>query len=43
MTRRRLLLFGLLAAVIVLGVGVWLFWPRTAITRERTRRRFTPA
>jgi hypothetical protein len=33
-TRRRLLLFGLLAGLLVLGVGGWLFWPRSAITRE---------
>jgi hypothetical protein len=32
MTRRRLLLFGLLAAVT--GLGGWLLWPRSAITRE---------
>ena len=31
---RRLLLFALLAGLLVLGVGVWLLWPRTAITRE---------
>jgi outer membrane protein assembly factor BamE (lipoprotein component of BamABCDE complex) len=37
MTRRRLLVFGLLATMTglgVLGVGGWLLWPRTAITRE---------
>jgi hypothetical protein len=33
-TRRRLLVFGLLAGLLVLGVGVLLLWPRTAITRE---------
>jgi hypothetical protein len=31
MTRRRLLLFGL---PIGLAIGVWLLWPRSAITRE---------
>jgi outer membrane protein assembly factor BamE (lipoprotein component of BamABCDE complex) len=34
MTRRRLLLFALIAVAVVLAVGVWLLWPRTAITRE---------
>jgi hypothetical protein len=35
MTRRRLLLFGLPAALLLLGVSSWLLWPRpTAITRE---------
>jgi|SRR5882724_6685651 len=33
-TRRRLLLFGLLAGVLALGVGGWMLWPRSAITRE---------
>jgi hypothetical protein len=34
-TRRRLLVFGLLATLIGLGVGGWLLWPKsTAITRE---------
>jgi hypothetical protein len=33
-TRRRLLLFGMLAGLLVLGAGVWLFWPRPGITRE---------
>src|SRR6266566_3187740 len=33
-TRRRLFLFGLLVALLVVGAGVWLLWPRTAITRE---------
>jgi hypothetical protein len=33
-TRRRVLLFGLLAGLLALGAGVWLLWPRTAITRE---------
>jgi hypothetical protein len=33
MTRRRLLLFGLLATIAILAT-VWLLWPRTAITRE---------
>lgn len=32
--RRRLLLFSLLAGLFTLGVGAWLLWPRTAITRE---------
>jgi hypothetical protein len=32
-TRRRLLVFGPLA-VAALVVGMWLLWPRTAITRE---------
>ncbi len=34
MTRRRLLLFGLLAGLLAGGAGVWLLWPRTAIIRE---------
>jgi hypothetical protein len=34
MTRRRLLLFGLLAGLLALGVCGWLLLPRTAITRE---------
>jgi hypothetical protein len=36
MTRRTrlLLLFGLPAGLTVLAVGVWLLWPRTAITPE---------
>ena len=34
-TRRRLLLFGLLAGLLALGTGVWLLWPRpSAITSE---------
>jgi hypothetical protein len=33
-TRRRLLLFGLLTGLLALGAGSWLLWPRTAITRE---------
>ena len=33
-TRRRLLVFGLLAGLLVLGAGFWLLWPRTAITLE---------
>ena len=33
-TRRRLLLFGLPAGLIALGVGAWMLWPHTAITRE---------
>ena len=32
--RRRLLVFGLLATLTGLGVGVWLLCPRTAITWE---------
>jgi hypothetical protein len=32
--RRRLLLLVLLVGSLVLGVGAWLVWPRTAITRE---------
>jgi len=41
MTTRRLLLFGLLAGLIVLGGGVWLLWPRTprtALTWENAGR-----
>jgi hypothetical protein len=40
MTRRRLLLFGVSVAVVVLSVGVWVFWaqPRTMITRENAAR-----
>ena len=34
MNRRRLVLIGLLAAFLAAGAAVWLFWPRTAITRE---------
>jgi hypothetical protein len=37
-TRRRLLVFGLLAGLLALGAGVWLLWPRTAITRENAAR-----
>src|SRR5260370_10033817 len=33
-THRRLLVFGLLAGFLVLGAGVCLLWPRTAITAE---------
>jgi hypothetical protein len=36
--RRRLLVFGLLATLTGLGVGGWLLWPRTAITRENAAR-----
>jgi hypothetical protein len=32
--RRRLLVFGLLAGLFAVGVGGWMLWPRTAITRE---------
>jgi hypothetical protein len=40
MTRRtRRLLIGLPVALVVLGVVIaWLFWPRTAITRENAAR-----
>ena len=34
MTRRRLLMFGFLVMLVMLGVGVWLLLPTTAITRE---------
>ena len=34
MTRRRMLLIALFAALGVLGVGGWALWPRTALTRE---------
>src|SRR5438132_9649603 len=34
MSRRRLLLFAVMAVVVVLAVGPWLPWPRTAITLE---------
>jgi hypothetical protein len=36
MTRRtrRLLLFGLPTAVVVVLLAVWLLWPRSALTRE---------
>jgi hypothetical protein len=40
-TRRRLLVFGLLAGVFALGAGGWLLWPtepRTAITRENAEK-----
>jgi hypothetical protein len=34
-TRRRLMVFGLLATLTALGVGGWMLWPQpTAITRE---------
>ncbi len=38
--RRRLLVFGLLASLLVLGVRGWVLWPRmaTAITRESAAR-----
>jgi hypothetical protein len=32
--RPRLLLFAVSAGLVALAVGAWLFWPRTAITRE---------
>jgi hypothetical protein len=35
--RKRLLLFGSLATLVVL-VALWLLWPRTAITRENGHR-----
>jgi hypothetical protein len=38
MTRRRLLLFGLLATLACAAVAVWLPWPWTAITRENAAR-----
>jgi hypothetical protein len=37
-TRRRLLVFGLLAGLLVLGASVWLLLPRTAITRENAQK-----
>jgi hypothetical protein len=38
MIRRRLLICGTLAGFILLGIGLWLFAPRTAITRENAAR-----
>jgi outer membrane protein assembly factor BamE (lipoprotein component of BamABCDE complex) len=39
MARRRALLFGLLVAVVVLGVSAWATWPRpSAITPENAAR-----
>jgi hypothetical protein len=39
MTRRRRFLFlSLAAAVVALAIGVWLLWPRTAITWENYER-----
>src|SRR5438270_30783 len=39
MTRRRLLLFGLPAALVLVGVGVWALWPRQSlITVENAAR-----
>jgi hypothetical protein len=32
--RRRLLILAVAGTVVMLAVGAWLFWPRTAITRE---------
>ena len=32
-TRRRVLVFGLLAGLLALSGGVWLLWPRPGITR----------
>ena len=34
MTRRRVLLLGLLATAVGVAAAAWLLWPRTAITRE---------
>jgi hypothetical protein len=34
MTRGRLLLLGLLGGLLAMGAGLWLIWPRSAITRE---------
>ncbi len=34
MTRRRLLLFAVVAVALALAGGVWLLWPRTALMRE---------
>jgi hypothetical protein len=34
MTRRGLLLFGLLLGSLALGASVWLLWPRSAINAE---------
>src|SRR5260370_13873313 len=33
MSRRRLLVFGLFVGLVAMVAGVWLLWPRTAITR----------
>ena len=33
--RRRLLVFGLLAGLLVLGVGAWLLWSQSASTAIR--------
>jgi hypothetical protein len=33
-TRHRLLLLAVPVALVLLGVGAWLLWPHTAITRE---------
>jgi hypothetical protein len=40
MTRRRLFLFALPVAVVLLGVATWILWPRppSAITRENGAR-----
>jgi hypothetical protein len=38
MTRRRFLFLSLAAAVVALAIGVWLLWPRTAITRENAEK-----
>jgi hypothetical protein len=40
-TRRRLFLLALCVAVVLLGVGIWLLWPRwphTAISQENVNR-----
>jgi hypothetical protein len=38
MTRRRLFLLALPVALVLLGVGTFVLWPRTAITRENAER-----
>jgi hypothetical protein len=38
MTRRRYLLLGLLTACVVLGVSLWLLWPRSAINEDNYAR-----
>ena len=37
-TRRRLLLFGMLAIATVFAVAVWMLWPRPGITRANAMR-----
>src|SRR5260370_35884132 len=34
-TPRRLMLCGLFTGLLTLGAGLWLLWPRSAITREK--------